>query len=118
MSITAVPPEKIKAAKDQLNAHLREIVQWHFTPETGCPFWLDWSKQNFDPRQEIQTIDDLLKFPHFHDEWLRELQPEVWVPAPFKGKPYNIFETGGTTGMPKQRIGWNDFRVDYSEVSE
>jgi hypothetical protein len=46
------------------------------------------------------------------------LQPDVWVPAAFKGKPYNIFETGGTTGMPKQRIGWNDYKIDYSEFSE
>ena len=35
-----------------------------------------------------------------------------------QGQTFNIFETGGTTGMPKQRIGWNDFRVDYSEFSE
>ena len=32
---------------------------------------------------------------------LRDLQPEVWVPKAFAGKPFNIFETGGTTGMPK-----------------
>ncbi len=50
------------------------------------------------------------KFPHFQDEWLRDLQPEVWVPAQFKGQPFNIFETGGTTGMPKQRIGWRTTR--------
>jgi phenylacetate-coenzyme A ligase PaaK-like adenylate-forming protein len=60
----------------------------------------------------------MLKFPHFQDESLRDLQPEVWVPAEFKGKPFNIFETGGTTGMPKQRIGWNDYKVDYSEFSD
>jgi phenylacetate-coenzyme A ligase PaaK-like adenylate-forming protein len=60
---------------------------------------------------------DLLKFPHFQDEWLRDLQPEIWVPAAFKGKPFNIFETGGTTGMPKQRIGWSDYKVDYEEFS-
>jgi hypothetical protein len=48
---------------------------------------------------------------------LRDRQPDVWVPAAFHGKPYNIFETGGTTGMPKQRIGWNDYKVDYEEFS-
>ena len=25
----------------------------------------------------------------------------MWVPQEFKGQPFNIFETGGTTGMPK-----------------
>ena len=100
-----------------LNNHLLEIIDWHFNPETGSPFWLEWARKNFDPRKEIQSFNDLLKFPHFQDEWLRDLQPEVWVPAAFKGQPFNIFETGGTTGMPKQRIGWNDYKVDYEEFS-
>jgi len=100
-----------------LDAHLLEIIDWHFSPATGCPFWLDWARHNFDPREEIKTFADLLKFPNFQDEWLRDLQPEVWVPAAFQDKPFNIFETGGTTGMPKQRIGWNDYKVDYEEFS-
>ena len=105
-------------AAEKLDAHLREIINWHFSPETGCPFWLDWASKNFDPRKEINTFADVKKFPHFQDEWLRDLQPEVWVPAAFKGRPFNIFETGGTTGMPKQRIGWEDYKTDYSEFSE
>jgi phenylacetate-coenzyme A ligase PaaK-like adenylate-forming protein len=109
----------IKNAQEKLENHLREIIQWHFSPETGCPFWLDWAtKAGWDPRKEIRSFADMSKFPHFQDEWLRDLQPEVWVPAKFKGKPFNIFETGGTTGMPKQRIGWEDYKVDYSEFSE
>jgi len=109
----------IQAAQQQLDAHTREIIAWHFAPETGCPYWLDWAKKNFDPRKEVNSFADLIaKFPHFQDESLRDMQPEVWVPAQFKGKPFNIFETGGTTGMPKQRIGWNDYKVDYSEFSE
>jgi phenylacetate-coenzyme A ligase PaaK-like adenylate-forming protein len=118
MPIPTVAAETVAAAKAQLETHLREIIQWHFSPETGCPFWLDWAAKNFDPRKEVRTVDDLLKFPHFQDEFLRDLQPESWVPAAFKGQPFNIFETGGTTGMPKQRIGWNDYKVDYSEFSE
>ena len=118
MSTNTVSPDTIKAAQAQLDAHLQEIIQWHFSPETGCPYWLDWAKKNFDPRKEINSFADVLKFPHFADESLRDLQPEVWVPALFKGKPFSIFETGGTTGMPKQRIGWNDYKVDYSEFSE
>ena len=104
-------------ARSELDAHLRAIIAWHFSPDTGCPFWLEWASKNFDPRAEIKRFADIVKFPHFQDDWLRDLQPEVWVPAQFKGKPYNIFETGGTTGMPKQRIGWDDYKVDYSEFS-
>ena len=105
------------SAQDTLNTHLLEIINWHFSPETGCPFWLEWASKNWDPRKEIKSFADMVKFPHFQDEWLRDLQPEVWVPNAFKGKPFNIFETGGTTGMPKQRIGWEDYKHDYSEFS-
>ena len=106
-------------AQETLDAHLREIIQWHFSPETGCPFWLDWVKKaGWNPLTDVKCSGDLLKFPHFQDEWLRDLPNEVWVPKKFQGRPFNIFETGGTTGMPKQRIGWEDYKVDYSEFSE
>ena len=56
---------------ENLDAHLRAMVQWHFNPETGCPFWLDWAaKAGWDPRKEITTIADINKFPHFQDDWL------------------------------------------------
>ena len=118
MPIPTVPAEAVQQASDQLDAHVRDIIAWHFSPATGSPFWLDWAAKNWDPRGEIHDSASLRKFPHFQDEWLRDLQPEVWIPAAFQGKPYNIFETGGTTGMPKQRIGWNDYKLDYSEFSK
>ena len=119
MQTNVVDPSAIKSAQERLDAHAREIIQWHFSPETGSPFWLDWAaKAGWNPAKEVRGFADIQRFPHFQDEWLRDLQPEVWVPKAFKGKPFNIFETGGTTGMPKQRIGWEDYKVDYSEFSE
>ena len=109
----------VAAAREKLNAHAREIVQWHFSTDTGCPFWLDWArKAGWNPATEVRSFADLLRFPHFQDDWLRDLPNEVWVPRSYFGRPFNIFETGGTTGMPKQRIGWDDYKVDYSEFSE
>lgn len=106
-------------AQEKLDAHVREIIAWHFSPETGCSFWLDWaSKAGWNPIEEVHTYEDIKKFPHFQDEWLRDLPNEVWVPKPFAGRPFFIFETGGTTGMPKQRIGWEDHLRDYEEFSE
>jgi phenylacetate-coenzyme A ligase PaaK-like adenylate-forming protein len=109
----------VLTAHTRLDVHVREMIAWHFSPETGCPFWLEWARRaGWDPRQRIKSFADLLSsFPHFQDEWLRDLQPDVWVPVKFDGRPYNIFETGGTTGMPKQRIGWDDYKIDYEEFS-
>lgn len=117
--MTKIDEAALQAAREQLDARVREIIEWHFNPATGCPFWLNWAKQaGWDPRAEVKSFADLIaKFPHFKDESLRDEQPEVWVPAAFKGRPFNIFETGGTTGMPKQRIGWDDYKVDYEEFS-
>ncbi len=105
-------------ARDELDEHVREILEWHFSPETGCPFWLEWMEgSGWDPREEIKTIDDIAKFDHFQDEWLRDEPNERFVPLGMGGRPYNVFETGGTTGLPKQRIGWDDYKHDYEMFS-
>jgi phenylacetate-coenzyme A ligase PaaK-like adenylate-forming protein len=111
---------QIKQAAQSLDEHVAEIIQWHFSENTGCPFWLKWAKeQDWSPRDEISTFADLCeKFPYFQDEWLRDLPNSSWVPKAYAGRPFNIFETGGTTGMPKQRIGWDDFRTDYTAFSD
>ncbi len=52
------------AARERLDAWVREVVDWHFDPATGCPFWLDYAaKLGWDPRREIHGFDDLKRFP-------------------------------------------------------
>lgn len=103
----------------ELDRHTREMVQWHFSPETGTPFWLDWARQaGWNPAQEIQGFADLARLPRFDDEWLRALPHEQWIPRAYAGRPFMIFETGGTTGLPKQRLSWEDHLIDYSEFSK
>ena len=105
-------------AKTQLDAHVREIVEWHFNPATGCPFWLEQAaKLGWDPRKEINTFADLRKFPPFQDEWLRGGPVRRWLPKGLEGKPLFTFETGGTTGVPKSRLQIEDFRTDYEMFS-
>ena len=107
-----------KKARDVLDAHTHEIVQWHFHPSTGCPFWLQKAKElKFDPLKEVKTYDDIKKFPLFEDEWLRGGPVRRWVPKAFADKPVYVFETGGTTGVPKSRIAIDDFRTDYELFS-
>ena len=110
---------RAQQAKAQLDAHVREIVNWHFNPETGCPFWLDFAtKLSWDPRREINAFEDLRKFPPFEDEWLRGGPVRRWLPKGLEGKPIFTFETGGTTGVPKSRLQIEDFRTDYEMFSE
>jgi len=59
-------------AKGTLDAHVRDVVEWHFHPATGCPFWLDYAKKlGWDLREEIKTFADLKRLGPFEDEWLR-----------------------------------------------
>ncbi len=106
-------------ARAALDTYVREIVQWHFSPETGCPYWLNWATEaGWNPAAEVNGFDDLLRFPNFDGELLRTLPHEQFVPAGYADRPFHIFETGGTTGMPKQRIQWDDYKVDYEQFSE
>jgi phenylacetate-coenzyme A ligase PaaK-like adenylate-forming protein len=106
-------------SKEKLDAHVREMVQWHFNPETGAPFWLEYAKNlDWDPRKEIATYEDLDKFGFFQDEWLRGGPVDRWIPKAYSGQPTYVFETGGSTGVPKSRININDFRSDYELFSE
>jgi phenylacetate-coenzyme A ligase PaaK-like adenylate-forming protein len=108
-----------EAARQALDAHTVETVAWHFHESTGCPFWLEKKRElNFDPLTEVKSYDDLKKFPPFEDEWLRGGPVRRWVPKAFADKPIYVFETGGTTGIPKSRVAIDDFRTDYSLFSD
>jgi phenylacetate-coenzyme A ligase PaaK-like adenylate-forming protein len=111
--------EQIKTARTALDEQVRDIVQWHFSPDTGTPFWLQKASElGFDPLKDIETFDDLKKFPPFEDVWLRGGPVRRWVPRGLADKPIYVFETGGTTGIPKSRIAIEDFRIDYEMFSD
>ena len=98
-------PAQVHAAREALDAQVRDVVRWHFSPDTGTPFWLDRAKTyKFNPLKDVQGFDDLKLFGFFEDDWLRGapgLDIRRWVPRGFTDKPVYVFETGGTTGMPK-----------------
>jgi hypothetical protein len=114
---------KVKRAREQLDAHVRDIVKWHFSPETGCEFWLEKAKTYpFNPITDVKGADDLHLFGTFEDDWLRGGPISRWVPKGFAGKPVYVFETGGTTGLPKSRMVIDDLSnvsalSDLSNVS-
>jgi phenylacetate-coenzyme A ligase PaaK-like adenylate-forming protein len=109
----------IQQAHQKLDAHVREIVQWHFNPETGTPFWLERAQSfKFNPLKDVNGFEDLKLFGHFEDEWLRGGPVRRWVPKAYAKKPVYVFETGGTTGIPKSRIVCEDHWIDYELFSE
>ncbi|WP_144990933.1 phenylacetate--CoA ligase family protein [Gimesia aquarii] len=111
--------ELVKQNQEALDAHTRESVQWHFSPETGSPYWLEKAKGfDFDPLTDVNCFEDLNKFPLFEDDELRGGPVDRWIPKALLGKPTYVFETGGTTGIPKSRVVIDDFRIDYENFSD
>ena len=113
---------KVHAAREALDQQVREVVQWHFSPDTGTPFWLEKARTyKFNPLKDIQGFADLKAFPLFEDDWLRaspDTDISQWVPRAYLGKkPVYVFETGGTTGIPKTRIVVEDHWIDYEQFS-
>jgi hypothetical protein len=110
---------RVDTARERLDAWVRELMAWHFDPATGCPFWIDWARNaGWDPRHEIRGYDDLDRFGPFEDEWLRGGPVRRWVPRAYADRPIYVFETGGSTGVPKTRINVEDFRIDYEMFSD
>ena len=111
--------ERIKNARVALDAHIRETVRWHFSPDTGTPFWLEKAKTfDFNPLTDVNGWDDIKKFPFFEDDWLRGGPVRRWVPKGLADRGVYVFETGGTTGLPKSRIVIDDFKIDYEMMSD
>jgi hypothetical protein len=111
--------EKTEQARKRLDDHVREIVQWHFDEKTGCDFWINFARKlDFDPKKEIGCYDDLKILGHFKDEWLRGGPLRRWVPKGLGDQPLSVFETGGSTGVPKSRINIKDYQTDYELFSE
>ncbi|MFD5164244.1 phenazine biosynthesis protein [Streptomyces hawaiiensis] len=90
--------------------HLRAVLDWHFDDSTGSPFWLrKKATLDFDPRTDITSVDDLRRFPDVSGELTRVRVDEL-IPAGSRGRPYGVYESGGTTGPPK-RIVESDSRA-------
>lgn len=107
-----------ETARQALDGWTRDVIAWHFDPATGCPFWLEWAANaGWDPRKEVTSYHDLDRFGFFEDEWLRGGPVRRWVPRGYADRPVYVFETGGSTGVPKSRVNIEDFRIDYEAFS-
>ncbi|MFK0255539.1 phenazine antibiotic biosynthesis protein [Streptomyces sp. NPDC090445] len=85
---------------------LRAALRWHFSPETGSPFWLERAGTlGFDPLTDIGGFGDLKRFPNLANE-LRDVRAEDLIPRGYGARPdvVGVYESGGTTGAPKRIV--------------
>ena len=106
--VRLTPETMFKAMQDRLpiliednDAWLRRMMAWHFSEETGSPYWLSRKAAlPFDPLKDVQCMADIALFGLFDKSTLRTVQVQDLVPQGFQSRPRRIFETGGTTGRP------------------
>lgn len=94
-----------------LDEWVRHIVDIHFHPEHGAPFWIARAKElGVDARRDIRAYDDLAILGSFPMDALRTRNVLEFLPAAVandRGR-LRVHETGGTTGSPA-RIAVRDF---------
>jgi D-arabinose 1-dehydrogenase-like Zn-dependent alcohol dehydrogenase len=91
---------------------IQAAMRWHFDPRTGSPFWLERAKTfGFDPRRDVRTWSDLGLFPNVMEE-LREVRAADLIPRGYGEDPplLGVYESGGTTGIPKKVVLLRDWR--------
>ena len=101
---------------------VQAAMEWHFSPETGSPYWLQRAKAlDFDPRRDIKSHADLHLFPNVVNE-MRKVPVHELIPKGYGPRPdiVGIYESGGTTGAPKRVVcprDWLDRLVEWSNAN-
>lgn len=87
----------------KINQRLREIIDLHFDPQYGSPYWLAKEKQlRLHARRDIHTVQDLALLGSMDSHVLAEKPIEYFIPASqlSRRKNFILAETGGTLGKP------------------
>lgn len=86
------------------DAQVRKSMAWHFDSTTGSSFWLaKRAELDFDPIQDVQTAQDLLRFPDVSAE-LRTVPADALIPRGLADRVFRVYDSGGTTGSPKRIV--------------
>jgi phenylacetate-coenzyme A ligase PaaK-like adenylate-forming protein len=97
----ALMRERLPLLRYEPDEWVRRMMRWHFSPETGSPFWLRRrGSLGFNPLTDVAGVPDLRRFGPFNKEDLRDADPRDLLPRGFADRTFRIVETGGTTGKP------------------
>lgn len=115
-------PDTAKLDAQGTDEFIRTAMRWHFSEETGSPFWLHEAAQlNFDPLVDVNTWSDLRLFPNVVGK-LRDVAARDLIPRGYGQNPPidGVFESGGTTGAPKRVVlmqDWSDSCDQFTHLA-
>jgi hypothetical protein len=85
-----------------VNDRLLRVIDVHFDPAHGTPFWLDRAAQlGIDPRRQVRTVEDLAIFGDLAADDLRHHPLLHYIPRRFHHRLDQVIigQTAGTTSM-------------------
>ena len=88
---------------DSVEAQLHDVLEVHFDPERGAPYWLTRARElGFDPRAEIKCVADLPRLGMMDPKDLASRSLEEFLPRPLLDRRSELIigQTGGTLGRP------------------
>ena len=102
-----------------LDAWVREVVDWHFDPATGCPFWLDYAtKLGWDPRSEITRFDDLKRSARSRTNGCAAARCSAGCRRGSPASRSTSSRPAARPASPRPASAVEDFRIDYEMFSD
>lgn len=96
---------------------MAELLAWHLGDATGSPYWTSVVKPALRRKIPQLGVAGLAELPLLHRDLarldVRDLVPRALINEPIHG----VFESGGTTGVPKRVIvheAWTRLFVEHS----
>jgi len=91
-----------------IDQHIQKIISIHFDEKNGTPYWIRKAQElNLNPIKEIRSFSDLQKLGFLDEDILRTIPVEDFIPKSqlnFEKYLPHVYETGGSSGIPKKVI--------------
>ena len=113
-------PTALEQAQARLDAWVRELMQWHFSPETGAPFWLRFAERaGWDPRTEVTLLRAIsTSSGTSRTNGCGKARCGSGCRAASPGGRSACSRPAAAPGRPKARVNIEDFRIDYEMFSD
>lgn len=109
--LQTTPKHPILTEPVNLDDWVRHIIDIHFHPTHGAPFWIERARElRINPQKDIRGYRDLALLGFFQIDELRKREVRQFLPAAIAGDRTNlrVYETGGSSGSPA-RVAFRDY---------
>lgn len=108
--------EAARPERRALSHHQRRVIELHFDPSHGAPYWIRWSAEFGIGPESITSLEDLRRLPPMDRDRMSESPFRDFLPRCLvnSGERLILGESGGTMGEPLT-LAWSeeDFKAAF-----